>query len=104
MSIQQTTHSSREDALCCLRLLAHKILELQCLADGSRKSCVSLGDAVEYVGDVASALRNAARMPSSLSLFTVDQLVAGDFQGHDEIFMIFMYRDGGNNYIAFRQR
>lgn len=99
-SIQEGTHSSREDALCCLKLLAYKISQLQSLLSPDTE-LLNLHADVQYVKGISPASECSGRR--SLVFLEVDKLLAEDFRDCTDPFLIFLYKRDDMNYVAFRQ-
>lgn len=100
-AIQSGAHSSYEDALCCLKLLAYKIQQLRLLHTAGA-ALLDLGVPVHS----ADSLEAALRLCSQRSLIFLDAPLPGttDIPASEGVFWLLFYQKDEKNYVAFRQR
>lgn len=105
--IQEKTHSSSEDAMCCLKLLALKIQQLKMLKNPDTP-LIELNAEVVY--DSIDILRpcngESTRLPSTprrIVMADLNSIRSEELQLDENIFLILLYKKNGNNYLAFRQ-
>ncbi|KAI4290975.1 RNA exonuclease [Pancytospora philotis] len=108
--IQGETHSSHEDSLCCLKLLAYKIQQVQLLADPDTP-LIGLDGAV-LTGEAASDFiekhlrKQGTALPTDERCLVRSTITLGDMQSlksDRDVFYLVFYEDDGNSYVAFRQ-
>lgn len=96
--IQESSHSSREDALCCLKLLSYKICQTKNLYDKDGEY-LDLGIDTKKVADPRE-LKGA----KGLRMLEVDHFAFDSLSVSQDVFYIVFYSKDSNNYVAMRQK
>jgi len=95
--IQNSSHSPVEDALCCLRLLAYKISQLNNFYD-PKGTVLQLNAKVETIQKLSDVPRGRGLFKCRLERLELD-----DLRDRKDTFHIILYDAGGKGHIAFRQ-
>lgn len=95
--IQEKSHSSKEDAFCCLKLLAYKIGQLKNFYD-------PCGEKLKFPVEVAEAKDFAElRHAKGIRFLETDDLEAGQLNNDNSVFYLVFYSIKGEDFIRLRQ-
>ena len=98
--IQKESHSSREDAMCCLKLLAGKIHQLKKFYK-SDQELIDLGVEIRSIQQLCEVELIKGR--KVLHFLELDKLEDGELELISSNFVIFFYVKNGEKYLAFKQ-